>query len=171
MDGSLLGHLHLLQFLSLHYNTPLLGCSIADFGFLGGEGHLPYHSIDVFLLLWAAGVWAYFDKTYQGLAIAGAAAVGGPIIEIVLINVFHLTHTNPDIQVYPHGFRGSTLRGGPAVGNLSRTVRGKLRAFLNLAGPVCRVPIYESRPRWRPPPRGFDPRTFRAFRRQEKCHG
>ena len=46
-------------------------------------------------------MWAYFDKTYQGLAIAGAAAVGGPIIEIVLINVFHLyTYTNPDILEY-----------------------------------------------------------------------
>ena len=151
-----------ISFFALQYAASGMLAS-PDFDLLGGEGHLPYHSIDVFLLLWAAGVWAYFDKTYQGLAIAGAAAVGGPIIEIVLINVFHLyTYTNPDILGIPSWIPWVYACGGPAVGNLSRTVRGKLRAFLNLAGPVCRVPIYESRPRWRPPPRGFDPRTFRA---------
>ena len=152
-----------ISFFALQYAASGMLAS-PDFDFLsGGEGHLPYHSIDVFLLLWAAGAWAYFDKTYQGLVIAGAAAVGGPIIEIVLINVFHLyTYTNPDIFGIPSWIPWVYACGGPAVGNLSRTARGKLRAFLNLAGPVCRVPIYESRPSWRPPPRGFDPRTFRA---------
>lgn len=152
-----------ISFFALQYAASGMLAS-PDFDFLsGGEGHLPYHSIDVFLLLWAAGAWAYFDKTYQGLVIAGAAAVGGPIIEIVLINVFHLyTYTNPDIFGIPSWIPWVYACGGPAVGNLSRTARGKLRALLNLAGPVCRVPIYESRPSWRPPPRGFDPRTFRA---------
>jgi hypothetical protein len=137
--------------------------SSPDFDFFGGEGHLPYHSIDVFLFLWATVSWAYFDKTYQGLAIAGAAAVGGPLIEIVLINVFHLyAYTNPDFLGIPSWIPWVYACGGPAVGNLSRTVRAKLRSLLKLCGPVCRVPIYESRPSWRPPPRGFDPRTFKA---------
>jgi len=152
-----------ISFFALQYAASGMLAS-PDFDFLsGGEGHLPYHSIDVFLLLWAASAWAYFDKTYQGLVIAGAAAIGGPIIEIFLINVFHLySYTNPDIFGIPSWIPWVYACGGPAVGNLSRTSRGKLRAFLNLAGPVCRVPIYESRPSWRPPPRGFDPRTFRA---------
>jgi len=62
-----------ISFFALQYAASGMLAS-PDFDLLGGEGHLPYHSIDVFLLLWAAGVWAYFDKTYQGLAIAGAAA-------------------------------------------------------------------------------------------------
>ena len=163
MDGSLRGDLRLLQYRSSRYNTPRRACLPRPIliSSQAARGHLPYHSIDVFLLLWAAGAWAYFDKTYQGLVIAGAAAVGGPIIEIVLINVFHLyTYTNPDIFGIPSWIPWVYACGGPAVGNLSRTARGKLRAFLNLAGPVCRVPIYESRPSWRPPPRGFDRARF-----------
>ena len=81
-------------------------------------------------------------------------AVAGPAAEIVLINGLHLyNYTRPDFLGIPSWITWVYFCGSPAVGNLSRQVRGAMRRSLELPVPVCKVEAASRRP-WRPPPRG-----------------
>ena len=65
---------------------------------------------------WLAGVWAVFDCTEQGLAMAVLTAVAGPVAEIFLINVLHLYHyNNPDFLGIPSWITWVYFCGSPAV--------------------------------------------------------
>ena len=77
---------------------------------------------------WLVGVWAVFDCTEQGLAMAVLTAVAGPVAEIFLINVLHLYHyNNPDFLGIPSWITWVYFCGSPAVvglgaGGLARFV-------------------------------------------------
>jgi hypothetical protein len=62
-----------------------------------------------------------FDRTTVGLIVGLLTAIGGPVIEVVLIH-FQLYHyTNPDWPGdIPSWIWAVYLAGAPAVGNLSR---------------------------------------------------
>lgn len=62
------------------------------------------------------GVWAVFDFTEQGLAMAVLTAVAGPAAEVLLINVLHLYHyNNPDFWGIPSWITWVYFCGSPAV--------------------------------------------------------
>ena len=116
---------------------------------------MPNHAIDGILAAWAVGQWAVFDYTKQGLAMAVLTGVAGPVTEIFLINVLHLYHyADPDFFGIPSWIAWVYFCGSPAVGNLSRAVRGELRRRQNLQTPTCEVALAAPKKVWRPPPRG-----------------
>ena len=116
---------------------------------------MPSHAIDAILATWALGQWAVFDYTKQGLAMAVLTGVAGPVTEIFLINVLHLYHySDPDFFGIPSWIAWVYFCGSPAVGNLSRAVRGELRRRLKLQTPTCEVALAAPKKAWRPPPRG-----------------
>ena len=68
--------------------------------------------------------------------------VAGPVTEIFLINVLHLYHySDPDFFGIPSWIAWVYFCGSPAVGNLSRAVRGELRRRLKLQTPTCEVAL------------------------------
>lgn len=63
-------------------------------------------------------LWAVLDRSRQGLLMALAAALGGPLIEVVLINQLHLySYTHPDVLGAPAAQPQPTL--GQCLGNHS----------------------------------------------------
>ena len=116
---------------------------------------MPSHAIDAILAAWALGQWAVFDYTKQGLTMAVLTGVAGPVTEIFLINVLHLYHySDPDFFGIPSWIAWVYFCGSPAVGNLSRAVRGELRRRQRLQTPTCEVALAAPKKAWRPPPRG-----------------
>ena len=116
---------------------------------------MPSHAIDAILATWALGQWAVFDYTKHGLAMAVLTGVAGPVTEIFLINVLHLYHySDPDFFGIPSWIAWVYFCGSPAVGNLSRAVRGELRRRLKLQTPTCEVALAAPKKVWRPPPGG-----------------
>lgn len=90
---------------------------------LMGQALGPLPAIDVILLLTGVAHWWCFDGTRQGLGMALLTAVGGPVIEITLINAFHLYHyEHPAIWGIPTWIPWVYFCGAAAVGNLGRKV-------------------------------------------------
>jgi Insulin-induced protein (INSIG) len=79
--------------------------------------------LDALLAACAATHWAAFDGTAVGLGMAALTAVSGPAVEVVLINAGHLySYSHPDVLGIPSWIAWTYCAGGPAVGNLGRTV-------------------------------------------------
>lgn len=98
---------------------PLLGQTL--------PGGLP--TLDVFLAATAAAHWAAFDGTRQGAGMAALTAVGGPLVEMLLINGAHLYHySHPVLLGTPTWICWVYACGAPAVGNLGRKVSSALLA-------------------------------------------
>ena len=115
----------------------------------------PRYAVDAALAASGVGAWGVFDGTRQGLVVAVATAVAGPLAEIFLINVTHLYHyENPDLFGIPSWITWVYFCGSPAVGNLSRAVRARRRRALGLRTPTCEVAVATPKKAWRPPPRG-----------------
>jgi len=86
----------------------------------GGVGLVPLHSM---LALLAVAGFAAFDGTKAGLLVSLATAVGGPAIEIGLVNGFDMYHyTAADFYGIDSWIPWVYFLGGPAVGNLSRAL-------------------------------------------------
>eukprot|EP00850_Spirogloea_muscicola_P009641 SM000054S18127 [mRNA] locus=s54:753473:755547:+ [translate_table: standard] len=80
-------------------------------------------SLGACLFLFAVAQWATYDHTKGGLLMAILCAIGGPSLEIVLINVGGLySYTHPDILGIPLWIPWVYFAGAPAVGNLGRRV-------------------------------------------------
>ncbi|KAK3274050.1 hypothetical protein CYMTET_17747 [Cymbomonas tetramitiformis] len=86
-------------------------------------------SLDVFLAATAVLHWFTFDRSRQGLFMACLTAVGGPLIEIFLINQLGLYHyAHADFAGIPAWIPWVYFCGSPAVGNLGRRCRAELAA-------------------------------------------
>lgn len=101
---------------------PLLGKTLEE---LGGVPVL-----DVVLASYALLLWAVFDASPQGFAMAALTALCGPVIEVLLINAGGLYHyTHPVLfGAVPTWIGWVYFAGGPAVGNLGRIVWQTLSA-------------------------------------------
>ena len=85
-------------------------------------------AIDVPLTVNALAIWAIFERTPGGAIMALATAVGGPLIEVGLINVLGLYHySHPDLAGIPLWIPQVYAAGAPAVGNLGRQVQYELQ--------------------------------------------
>mmetsp|Transcript_6156 Transcript_6156/g.18599 ORF Transcript_6156/g.18599 Transcript_6156/m.18599 type:complete len:259 (+) Transcript_6156:84-860(+) len=88
---------------------------------------LPNGLILVWMSITATAIWYAFDASVAGAILGGLTAVGGPAIELVLINIFGLySYANPDWAGIPLWILPIYFAGGPAVGNLSRLFAVKL---------------------------------------------
>ncbi|GMH38997.1 hypothetical protein BSKO_06895 [Bryopsis sp. KO-2023] len=88
---------------------------------LASQTVLGVHSLDLVLFVYAVHHFLVFDCTIQGLFMASATAVCGPLIEIMLINQFDLyEYSNPDFLGIPSWIPWVYFCGAPAVGNLGR---------------------------------------------------
>lgn len=79
------------------------------------------------LLLWALALahWRAFDNTRAGLVVSSLTAIGGPMIEVGLLNFpgWDLyAYAYPDLLGIPSWIAAVYFCGGPAVGNLARLV-------------------------------------------------
>lgn len=71
----------------------------------------------------AALEWYALDRSVGGLVMGALTAVGGPVVEVALINVGHLyTYSSPEFLGIPFFIVPVYFAGGPAVGNLARAL-------------------------------------------------
>lgn len=90
-------------------------------GLLSGIYLLDPLQINLVLLGLAAMCYLRFDRSWAGLAVGVATAVGGPVIELALTSFTDLYHyTSPDFYSVPSWIPWVYLCGGPAVCNLAR---------------------------------------------------
>ena len=84
--------------------------------------------LDALLAGLAFSIYAAVDGTEQGLVVAAATAVAGPLAELTLINVLHLYHyTAPSWHGIPTWIPWVYFAGAPPVGALCRAVRARIR--------------------------------------------
>ena len=84
--------------------------------------------LDALLAGLAFAIYAAVDGTEQGLVVAAACAVAGPLAELGLINVLHLYHyTQPQWHGIPTWIPWVYFAGAPPVGALCRAVRARIR--------------------------------------------
>ena len=84
-------------------------------------------ALDALLLATGALHWWAFDGTRQGLGMACAAAVTGPLLEVLLINQLHLySYAHPQLFGVPTWIPWVYFCGSAAVGNLGRKVSSEL---------------------------------------------
>ena len=83
-----------------------------------------YSSIIYFLLQFIAlSGQVFLDLSFAGLFLAYATAIGGPLVEIYLINYPHLyQYTAPDLYGIPFWITHVYFLGAPAVANLARRI-------------------------------------------------
>ena len=85
----------------------------------GNADHL--WTVDAPLFAVAAAIFAAFERTIGGGFMALLTAVAGPVVEISLINFFHLyTYSAPDFWAIPSWIPWVYAAGAPAVGALGR---------------------------------------------------
>jgi hypothetical protein len=85
----------------------------------GNADHLL--TVDAPLFAFAAAILAAFERTAGGAFMAALTAVAGPVVEIGLINGFHLyTYSVPDFWGIPSWIPWVYAAGAPAVGALGR---------------------------------------------------
>lgn len=91
---------------------------------LGLDHPALFHAL---LLSSALALWYVFDGTRQGLLWGILTAVGGPVIEIVLINGPELyRYVHPDVLGIPLWIPWVYFAGAPANGNLGRKIASSL---------------------------------------------
>jgi len=110
----------------------LLGPLGPDVGFGGSSvlGSVMLRNSEVVLWLSALLHWGVFDCTSSGFIVAILTAIGGPLIEIGLLNIppWQLyAYALPDILGIPTWIAAVYFCGAPAVGNLARLVHSKLQ--------------------------------------------
>lgn len=86
---------------------------------------------ELFLWVTAAAHWWIFDCTQAGLVVCAMTALGGPLIEVALLNApgtdFY-AYAMPDVLGIPTWIAAVYFCGAPAVGNLARATLQALRA-------------------------------------------
>jgi hypothetical protein len=88
----------------------------------------PGGRLDALLAGLAFAIYAAVDGTEQGLVVAAASALAGPLAELGLINVLHLYHyTAPQWHGIPTWIPWVYFAGAPPVGALCRAVRARIR--------------------------------------------
>lgn len=119
--------------LSGKLEEPLSGLSLGPTGLVDGAmastAAPSVPALDAFLAAYALMHFLAFDRTLPGCFMSLLTAVGGPAIEIALINSFHLYHyEHPDLWGVPTWIPWVYFCGGPAVGLLGRRVWADLGA-------------------------------------------
>lgn len=90
-------------------------------GLLAGGWHCPLVVIHATLALLAVGSWTFYDGTRAGAIVAVATGLGGPAIELFLINGLHLySYLAADWYGISSWIPWVYAAGAPAVGNLAR---------------------------------------------------
>lgn len=105
-----------------------LGAGTLVLGFVGlvaiwaASGLIPASNgvIAATLALASAGVWWAFDRTWQGVVLAVATAVGGAVVEVVLVRAGLFHHARPDVMGIPVWLPFLYVAGSVAIGNLAR---------------------------------------------------
>jgi len=83
---------------------------------------------DVVLAVTALSLWYSFDRTAQGLIWAVLTALGGPLLEVLLINGLHLyEYSHPDVYGIPSWICWVYFAGAPANGLLGRKIFNSLQ--------------------------------------------
>lgn len=93
-------------------------------GLYCASGYLPVSNEGklVVLLLGFAGLWWMLDRSWQGMALAAIAGIGGPLTEYFLTQHGCFQHLQPDFAGLPIWLPGLYLASAPALGHFSRRV-------------------------------------------------
>lgn len=76
--------------------------------------------------------WYLLDKSIGGLIMGILTGIGGPVVEMILINFAHMyVYTSPEWMNIPLFIAPVYFAGGPAVGNLARAVNEMLKTDEN----------------------------------------
>lgn len=88
------------------------------------SGFLPVSNVGktILLLIGAAGLWLYTDRTWQGVLLSLSAAFGGPLAEILLSRAGVFRHRQPDFLGIPIWLPALYLATGPSFGQLARRI-------------------------------------------------
>lgn len=106
----------------------LSGILLGPLGFFGAE---PAWWAPVFLWVTAMAHWRLFDGTRAGFLVSALTAIGGPAIEVGLLNAPGLdvyAYASGDLFGFPTWAIAVYFCGGPAVGNLARAVFRRMEA-------------------------------------------
>ncbi|MGZ3423277.1 MAG: hypothetical protein ACXWUG_07130 [Polyangiales bacterium] len=102
-----------------------LGVGLGIFAALyAASAYLPASNVVKAVVLGAGAfaLWAWLDRSIQGIALACVAALAGPFTEIVLIRVGVFRHRQPDFWGIPLWLPALYLASGPSFGQLARRV-------------------------------------------------
>lgn len=88
------------------------------------SGFLPFSNAikTVILLVGAAGLWIFTDRTWQGVLLSLSAAFGGPLAEVLLSRAGVFRHQHPDLLGIPIWLPALYLATGPSFGQFARRV-------------------------------------------------
>jgi hypothetical protein len=90
------------------------------------QAHFTPFALGAWLAALAGVGFISFDGTVAGLTTSSLTAILGPLVEIVLINGFHLyTYAEPDFLGVPDWIPIVYFLGGPAVGGLARVFNSR----------------------------------------------
>lgn len=92
----------------------------------------------VVLLLGAVALWLYTDRTWQGVVLTTAAAVSGPLAEVVLSRLGVFRHRQPDFAGIPMWLPALYL----AIGPDRSVVRGAVAARAQRAPIVTNAIVF-----------------------------
>ena len=85
--------------------------------------------INQFLLIYALIGWYFLDNSLAGLLLSILTSLAGPMVELILINNFHLYfYKNADYYGICSWIPWVYFFGGSAVGNLSRSIHYKINS-------------------------------------------
>ena len=94
--------------------------------FLSGLlSHAGFESLIISFLMLSIALFGQIvlDVSYAGVFLSFATAIGGPLVEIYLINYPHLyQYTTPDLYGIPIWITNVYFLGAPAVANLARRI-------------------------------------------------
>ena len=110
---------------------PKILCGISFFtfqywlsGLMCGALHAPLPTMHATMVATMVASWVLFDRSKTGLLVGVATGIGGPSIEIFLINHLHLySYLHADLWGVDSWIPWVYAAGAPAVGNLARGYR------------------------------------------------
>src|SRR5581483_2822790 len=93
-------------------------------GLFCASGYAPLSNEGKFalLLIGFAGTWWMLDRSWQGVAMSVVAAIGGCVVEHVLVRNGAFEHLQPDFLGIPIWLPGIYLVSGTVLGQFSRRV-------------------------------------------------
>lgn len=119
------------QWSSVTWTLQAVACFAANYiasGFLWSHG-MGAGPLALILAVWALACWWFFDGTTAGLMIAVLTAIGGPLLEVGLVNApwWDLyAYNQADFYGVDSWIPWVYLCGAPAVGCVARLVRSKV---------------------------------------------
>ena len=92
--------------------------------------HANIYYSNALLSITAFAVFLLTDRSYAGLILAFTTAIGGTLIELLLVNQVNLYHySNADFYGVDSWIYAVYFCGGPAIGNLARILYNKLNSL------------------------------------------